>query len=255
MKINNYTVEGVSELNPKGFGGMCSRAITLERESIDFEKGIETIATTEAPALVADWDRFEIIREVLPMKYAELPKGDKVPLLDSHMRGSVDKIKGSAKNWRTDGVNLLAKTFISDSEPEVKNKIKEGHIDSVSIGYKTFSDYTVEIPKKTQVVIDGVSYKNEFEDDYPMVVRTKWSIKELSLVPIGADEAAKFKSVKDETASKFMEQINELKKEVDAIKENQKNFTVKGEDIFDSEAWRKSKERKLKLMEIELKQN
>lgn len=248
-----YVVEGIEDINPRGFGGMCSREIAINREKIDFEKGIETIATTEAPAMVADWERFEIIREVLPMRYAELPKTDKVPLLDSHMRGSIDRVKGSAKNWRTEGDQLLAKTFISDSEPLVRTKIKEGHVDSVSIGYQTDSGYTVEIPKKTQVVIDGVSYKNDFDDDVPMVVRTWWSIKELSLVPIGADEAAKFKSVKDETASKFMEQLNELKREVAELKKEKE--PVIEEENFDADNWKKAKERKLQLMNIELKLN
>lgn len=248
-----YTVEGLDELNPKGFGGMVSREIAINREKIDFEKGIETIATTEAPAMVADWDRFEIIREVLPMRYAELPKTDKVPLLDSHMRGSIDRVKGSAKNWRTDGNQLLAKTFISDSEPLVRTKIKEGHIDSVSIGYQTDRDYTVEIPKKAQVIIDGVSYKNDFEDDVPLVVRTWWSIKELSLVPIGADEAAKFKSVKYETASKFMIELQELKREIAELKKSEKQEEKEEEIEVEDTRW--IKERKLQLMNIELKSN
>ena len=45
-----FLVEGLQqkELNPKRFGGMCSReTVTIRAEKeIDFEKGIETVATT-----------------------------------------------------------------------------------------------------------------------------------------------------------------------------------------------------------------
>lgn len=212
-------IEGVKELNPNKYGGMCSRSILLERKEIDFEKGIETVATTEAPAMVVDWERFAIVREVLPMKYAVLPDNDKVPLLDSHSRFSIEMIKGSATGWRTDGKNLMANVFISKTEGDVREKIKEGHIDSVSIGYRTDSDKTVEIPKGAKVSIDGDEYKNDFDDGIPMLVRTWWKTKELSLVPIGADDAAKFKSIANESEKKFMDKIAEQQKQIEQILE------------------------------------
>src|SRR5688572_15253582 len=94
-----FKVEGIKELNPKGFGGMVSRAVTIAKKEINFDKGIDTIATTEAPTLVVDWERWAIVREILPMRYMEAPNNDKVPLLDSHSRFEVEQIKGSAKNF------------------------------------------------------------------------------------------------------------------------------------------------------------
>jgi hypothetical protein len=220
----NIIVEGVKELNPNGFGGMCSRSILLERKEIDFEKGIETIATTEAPAMVVDWERFQIVREILPMRYAVLPDNDKVPLLDSHSRFSIEMIKGSATGWRTDGKNLMAQVFVSKTEGDVREKIKEGHIDSVSIGYRTDRDKTVEVPKGAKVMIDGAEYKNEFDDGAPMLVRTWWKTKELSLVPIGADDAAKFKSIANESEKKFMDKIAEQQKQIEQILEEINNI-------------------------------
>lgn len=210
-------IEGVKELNPNGYGGMCSRAIPLALKEIDFEKGIETVATTEAPAMVVDWERFQIVREVLPMKYAQLPDNDKVPLLDSHSRFSIEMIKGSATGWRTDGQNLIAQVFVSKTEGDVREKIKEGHIDSVSIGYKTDRGKTVEIPKGGKVTIEGDEFKNDFSDGVPMLVRTWWKTKELSLVPIGADDAAKFKSVANEAERKVLEKLEEQQKQIEQI--------------------------------------
>lgn len=181
-------------INPRNFGGMCSRVAVVNREAnVEIDNGFETIATTDAPAIVVDWERWEMVREILPMKYCQMPDNDKTPVLDSHVRRSVEDILGYANGWRTTEHELLCKLFISETEPDVKAKIKEGTIDSVSLGYQTDSNQTVEIPKKAVVLIDGVEYKNEFEDDMPLLVRTWWKGKEVSLVAIGADDAAKIK--------------------------------------------------------------
>lgn len=222
MSKKNFTVQGIEAKNPNSYGGMCSRAIALGQKAgkVDFTKGIETIATTEAPAEVIDWERWQIVREILPMRYMETPNNDKVPLLDSHSRVSIEKIKGSAKGFRTEGTDLICLCFVSDTEPNVKAKIEEGHIDSVSIGYMTDKEFTVEIPKKASVVIDGITYRNEYTDDMPLLVRTWWKAHELSLVPIGADEAAKFKASAESGNEKLLEKITNLQKEITDLKEN-----------------------------------
>jgi hypothetical protein len=224
MSKKEYTVEGIEAKNPNNYGGMVSRAISLvdrakQQGGIDWTKGIDTIATTENPALVVDWERWQVVREILPMKYREAPPTGKVPLLDSHNRSSIDKVKGSARDFTIDGNNLMCKTFVSASDPVTRQKVEEGHIDSVSIGYKTDREYTVEIPKGAQVIIDGQAFKNEYTDGYPMVVRTWWQEHELSLVPIGADEAAKFKSEADPS---LLRKLEDLQKEIDALKAKDK---------------------------------
>lgn len=228
---NKYTVEGVENKNPSQFGGMVSRAVALVKraagEAIDFTKGIETIATTEAPALVVDWERWEVVREILPMRYREAPESGKVPLLDSHNRSSIEKIKGSASDFRVDGNQLLCKTYISESEPVIRQKIAEGHIDSVSIGYMTDRDYTVEVPKGANVTVDGVAYRNDFEDGYPMIIRTWWKDHELSLVPIGADQAAKFKNDNNQNAT-LIRKINELEAEMKKLQQPDEEIKKRG---------------------------
>lgn len=245
-KMPHKEISGVENINPKNFGGMCSRAVTLERpKEINFERGIDTIATTDAPALVIDWERWEVIREILPMRYCEMPANDKVPLLDSHSRFSVEQVKGSAMNWETNEHQLLCKSFLSESEEVIRQKIREGHIDSVSIGYMTDKDYSIEVPKKATVIIDGKAYKNEFEDDYPMVIRTWWRTKELSLVPIGADEAAKFKTVGDLSMKKVIDELNKLRGEINELKAQKNNVTEKSKALY---------EKRLKLIDYELQQ-
>lgn len=218
MLRKNATIEGVKETNPNGFGGMVSRAVPIGNKKIDWAKGIETIATTEAPALVVDWSRWQVIREILPMRYMEAPNNDKVPLLDSHSRFEIEQVKGSAKNFTIDGINLMCMSFVSESEAAVRQKIEEGHIDSVSIGYRTESEYSVEIPKGANVTVDGVAYKNDYDDGYPLIVRTWWKTHELSLVAIGADEAAKFKSVANLETKKFFDKLAEQQKAIDELR-------------------------------------
>jgi len=194
FRKKQFSVQGVEKSNPNNFGGMCSRALPISRSKKDFDAGIDTIATTEAPALVVDWERWQVVREILPMKYCEMPDNDKVPFLDSHQRWELEDVKGSAKDFETEADKLVCKVYIAKSETSLRDKIAEGHIDSVSIGYMTDKNYTVEIPKGAVVTVDGTQYKNDFNDGYPMVVRTWWKTHELSGVAIGADEAAKFRS-------------------------------------------------------------
>ncbi len=252
-----FIVDGVSEVNPHGFGGMCSRAIPLSKREVDFEDGIDTIATTDAPALVIDWDRWQVVREILPMRYCEMPNNDKVPLLDSHSRFEIEQIKGSAKNFKVDDGMLLCKSFVSESEPVVRQKIKEGHIDSVSIGYMTDSQYTVEVPKGANVSVDGVAYKNDFEDGYPMVIRTWWKTHELSLVAIGADDAAKFRSITNDGQKKFFDKLGEQAKAIEDLKkeiESIKNPTIDGK-LLVAKMDKKKLEMRLFIIKHELKLN
>jgi len=226
-KMNLEIKTDLQNLNPHGYGGLCSRSAKLLFDKQD--KGIPTIATTSAPALVVDWKRWEIVREILPMQYVVLPDNDKTVLLDSHSAISVEKILGSAINWRTSANELLADIIISETEEKIAKKIEEGHIDSVSLGYETKKESTIEIPKGKEVIIDGIVYKNEYEDDYPFVIRTWWKVKELSLVPIGADDAAKLKRMSEENyikneGNKLLNKIEEiLNDKISSIKLKEEN--------------------------------
>lgn len=189
----NFEVRGLDKINPNGYGGMASREATFStvRDAASFSNGIECIATTSAPAMIIDWERFEVCREILPMEYMEPPHRGSVPFLDSHRRTSLDLIKGSARDFRTTADQLLCRVFISETEESIKKKISEGHIDSVSIGYQTAKTHTVEIPQGKTVSIDGKIYRNDFTDGLPLLVRTWWRVQELSGVAIGADKDAK----------------------------------------------------------------
>ena len=59
-------------------------------------RSVEVIASTEAPASVMDWERWEVVREVLLMSGCRIPASGQLVLLDTHSRESVNRVWASA---------------------------------------------------------------------------------------------------------------------------------------------------------------
>ncbi|MDH4317947.1 MAG: hypothetical protein OEV64_06120 [Desulfobulbaceae bacterium] len=57
------------------------------------------ILTTEQPATVFGWNRWDFVEEVLLMEGMRVPAIGQVPLLDSHSRASVDDVLGSVSDF------------------------------------------------------------------------------------------------------------------------------------------------------------
>lgn len=149
---------------------------------------VEFVAATERPVRMWDWDNGGEIDEVLLMQGAVLPRGRQIPLLDTHSRYGVDDVLGSARDLRVEENELVSTVHLSKvgKADETLTKIAEGHLTDCSIGYR-ISDYTT-VRKGEQAVIGGRTWKG------PVRVVTSWIPKELSVCPIGADEAAKARS-------------------------------------------------------------
>lgn len=155
---------------------------------------VATVAT-ETPAQVWDWERFDVIHEVLLMRGATWPEIGQAPLLDSHARDSTRHILGSARNFRIDGDQLLADVFLADGATgeAIGHKIAGGHLTDLSIGYQVQEGHF--IPDGQVQTIDGREFAG------PVKVVTLWEIKEVSLTPIGADKKAKIRSMPEKTRS------------------------------------------------------
>lgn len=175
--------------------GWCSRSSPVDNGKIDKERrSIRTVIATENPALVMDWGRWEVIREVLLMDGVELPSNNQVPLLDNHSRFETSDIKGSARELKVDGSELIGRAFFASAARDEWSLAEEGHLTDVSAGYRTFPEYTTAIAPGETAVVNGRTFRNDFADGLTLVIRSKWQLKEVSLTPIGADEAAKFRS-------------------------------------------------------------
>lgn len=148
-------------------------------------RSVEVIGATETPVDVFDWQRYEIVSEVLLMDGLEMPANRQVPMLDNHARYDTSSVLGSYREMSTRDGQLTGRVFFS-SAPEADGpfmKLREGHLTDFSAGYRVVESTWIEDGQTA--VLKGRSFKG------PMRVTTRWRIKELSITPIGADELAK----------------------------------------------------------------
>lgn len=191
-------------------------------------RSVEVIGATEEPVEVFDYERYEIVKEILLMDGAEMPSNRQMPVLDSHSRYSTASVLGSFRGMKIEKGQLIGRVHFSsaqEAEP-VWTKVREGHLTDFSVGYRVIKAQWV--PEGESTKINGRSFVG------PVKVATRWRPKELSAVPIGADELAK-------TRSDFKEDAEKLKKtEVHKMPEGlRKKLIALGMrvDATDDEAW------------------
>ena len=163
-------------------------------------RSVEVVLSNEAPVRVYDWDR-GVIEEVLLMEGANLPRNKQLVLLDAHSRYDTSDVIGSARDIRVEGDALIGRAFFSSEAESPWTKVREGHLTDFSVGYRI--DEAVWIPSGKTEIINGKSFTG------PMQVATKWTPRELSAVPIGADENAKARSDNHEENKKEDYQMDE----------------------------------------------
>lgn len=154
--------------------------------SLDVDsRSLEVVCATENRVRVFDWERYEPIDEILLMSGCRIPENRQVPLLDTHSRYSTSSVIGSCRDLRVSNGELLGRSYFAD-DPGVEStwgKVRDGHITDVSVGYSI--DEAAWVPDGELAIIDGRTYEG------PVRLVTRWTIKELSVCPIGADEFAK----------------------------------------------------------------
>jgi hypothetical protein len=117
---------------------------------------------------------------------------DSVPLLDAHNRYDVASVKGRVYGFNTENRETSATVFFSETARDEFTKVQEKSITDLSIGYHTYRDHTIVVPTDSKYVINGEERTND--TGRTLMVRTKFTIKEVSLVPIGADSDATFRN-------------------------------------------------------------
>lgn len=157
---------------------------TLDADNRSFE----VVGATESPVEVFDYERLEVVPEILLMDGCEMPGNRQIPLLDTHNRWDTASVLGSYRDMTVEQDQLLGRVFFSNTaEAESPyTKAREGHLTDFSVGYRVIESQWVDAGQKA--TIRGRSFEG------PMRVTTRWRVKELSICPIGADEAAKARS-------------------------------------------------------------
>jgi len=168
---------------------------------------IRATIATEDPTEVWDWEQMDVVTEILLLSGMTLPQGrDQVPLLDSHMRYTVENQLGSVRDFAVENNALLGTVFFDSTEKsqQARTKASEGHLTDLSIGYIVMERYYVS--DGATAVIDGREFKG------PVKVCTRWMLKETSVTPIGAGERAMFRSDPsgEEVTNMITRRINEI---------------------------------------------
>ena len=185
------------ELETAGlYPGMQARsfgtAVRADKDDTEKEK-IRWILTSEQPATVFDWNRWDFVEEVLLMDGMLVPANKQVPFLDSHSRGSVDDILGSVTDFQQLEVAGFAACdglvgFAADEKSQrTRQKALDGHLTDGSVGYEVIR--SVWIPEEEEAAVKGRIFQG------PLKVSYQWMLKEFSGTPIGADTLAKVRSL------------------------------------------------------------
>lgn len=164
--------------------GLCLRADTINEKA----RTVEAVIATENPVEVYDWWNNRIVNEVLLAEGAQLP--GQMPMLETHSRWSLDSVLGSVRSIRKENGTIVGTLHFADDERShaAWNKVRDGHITDLSVGYRVLASETLK-PGESKV-INGRSYTAGVN---MLRVATQWVPKEGSLVPIGADPAAKIR--------------------------------------------------------------
>lgn len=170
-------------------GALAYRSFELRSKTVDVEgRSVDATVSTESPVPMWDPVRWEVVPEVLRADGVKLPK--QVPLLDSHSRGSMRNQLGSARDLRVEGENVVVgRLWFGEGTDHEFGLVRDGHADSVSAGYTVLK--RVYVPEGATKTIGGRTYEG------PVNVVTKWRLREVSLTPIGADELAKLRALRD----------------------------------------------------------
>jgi hypothetical protein len=175
-----------------GFRQLEVRAASFNEEA----RTVEAVISTETPVEMPDWQRMEMVPEVLLASGADFPKSRQVPFLDSHNRSSVKDQLGSARDIKANKRDITSTLHFSKAPQgeSALGDVRDGHITDVSVGYDVLK--RTYIGKGDSKTLGGRTFTG------PVNVVTKWRLREVSLTPIGADAQAKLRGL-DPSAISF----------------------------------------------------
>lgn len=175
-------------------GQLDIRAATVNEDA----RTVDAVLSTERAVEMWDWRSGGMIDEVLLADGVELPR--QLPLLDTHSRYRLSDVLGSIRNIRQEGSDTVGTLHFASGDDEVDrvwNKVRQGHLTDVSVGYRV-TEY-IDIQPDSKASVNGREFA---AGNRPMRVATKWKLREASMVPIGADEAAKLRQQGELTMAK-----------------------------------------------------
>ena len=194
---------------------------------------VSGVLTTERAVRVFDWSRLNYIDEIL-MVDGMINRDAKVPLLDTHQRWEAKNVLGSSFDFRIENTEgekcIVCKNQVSSTEDQIITKIREGHLNSTSVGYRVFESDSIILEPGQSVEYNGKTYSND-ETKINLVIRKKWHIMENSIVPIGADDKAKLRAQNEAVENRIKENAQTDDQDIETsepLKEPSFSSTVRG---------------------------
>lgn len=191
-----------AELQNLNFRSMRVRAKTMN----EADRTVEAFITTETPVMEMDWERYEMVPRVLLTDGAQLPKSRQVPLLDSHNRWTTASQLGSIRQLAKEDGGVSGRLMFSATAEDEWTKVREGHVTDVSAGFEVLDE--TYVPAGESKRIRGRDFTG------PVNVATKWRLREGSITPIGADEAAKLRGLDPANLPKPKKETPKVKPEL-----------------------------------------
>jgi hypothetical protein len=199
-RLYQYRDKSDERLNYRSLSLQAEKPESLNEE----ERSVAVIAATENPVEVFDFERWEIVPEILLMSGCQLPKSRQIPLLDTHQKFSTGDVIGSCRKLQVDNNELGGRAFFSSVEKADDSWIKtrEGHLTDYSIGYRVFE--SVWVPEGESAVIQGRKFNG------PVKIAKRWKPRELSVCPVGADDMAKARAEENHNIINKNEEENKM---------------------------------------------
>jgi hypothetical protein len=196
---------------PKDNVNICTRQISVVPNSLNKEaRTIDAVMSTENPTRIFAFDRGDIVEEILIG--SGMRSNGKAPLLDSHDRSTIQNIAGSVSNFREqengDVIGTMTFTSETDAGRSGFELARENHLTDVSVGYQPKAIKDIE-PGQSE----NVNGRDFTAGTIPLRITQEWELKELSLVPIGADSEAKIREEMSVDNRSQLTEANDMPKE------------------------------------------
>jgi HK97 family phage prohead protease len=165
---------------PRTIDTLETRALDFRPASADDEaRTVELVAATGEGVRREDFEGPFVERLSVTAQAVDLSRVEGMPLLDNHKRVGLEDVLGVVRSARIENGLLIITVQVSERAEPVWRDIKAGIIRNVSIGYS----------------VDRFEDRIDRETGQRVRTVTRFTLVEVSLVPVGADGGAKVRSL------------------------------------------------------------
>ena len=211
--------------------------LVLRAETINADdRTVRATIVTENPVFEYDFRAGEMVDGVILVDAMQPVDRDAIPMFESHNTYDLGSLIGSVRDIRQENGELAGTLHFAMDDPKadrIWRMIEQGHINDVSVGARPLAYERLARGESKQV--NGKTYTAR--NDRPMRIVTDWVLREVSVVGIGADRAAKMREDMTSSANKNERGNNmEPDETKDGATETERQETAPAEKVERTEA-------------------